>query len=84
MVPYLYPLNQKWFWQLFLILLIAVLAPLVIFYIIMVVAPYAIVIMLLVAVFVWVIFRSYRRWVSLEKEKNEGEAHSEGVSDVSK
>ncbi|MEM0006917.1 MAG: hypothetical protein QXR89_01440 [Candidatus Bathyarchaeia archaeon] len=50
----------------------------------MVVAPYAIVIMLLVAVFVWVIFRSYRRWVSLEKEKNEGEAHSEGVSDVSK
>ncbi len=79
----LYPLDQKWFWQLFFILLLAVLVPLVVFYMIMIVAPYAIIIFLLLAVFAWVIVRSYRRWVSCEKEKNETDNHSEAESEFS-
>jgi|GEM_PF-6058529 len=79
----LYPLDQKWFWQLFFILLVAVLAPLLIFYVVMVVAPYAVVVFLVAVVFVWVIVRSYRRWVSSEKKRDESESvEADAVSGV--
>jgi small-conductance mechanosensitive channel len=74
----LYPLNQKWFWQLFFALLLAVFVPLILFYVVLAYAPYAIVVVLLAAIFLWVIVRSYRRWC-IEK-KREGEAGS-GVSE---
>ncbi|MEM3875051.1 MAG: hypothetical protein QXU45_07970 [Candidatus Bathyarchaeia archaeon] len=80
----MYPLDQKWFWQLFFILLVAILAPLIVFYIVMVFAPYAIVVVLVAAVFVWVIFRSYMRWISTEKEKSQNGAGSGGESEPSK
>lgn len=83
MVLRLYPLDQKWFWQLFFILLVAVLAPLLIFYVVMVVAPYAVVVFLVAVVFVWVIVRSYRRWVSSEKKRDEGgSVEADAVSGV--
>ncbi|MEM3827918.1 MAG: hypothetical protein QXP36_01700 [Conexivisphaerales archaeon] len=69
----LYPLDQKWFWQVFLILLVAILVPLMIFYVVMVIAPYAIVLVLIATIFVWVIFRSYRRWISSEKKPDDEE-----------
>jgi uncharacterized membrane protein YjgN (DUF898 family) len=64
----LYPLNQKWFWQVFAVLLLAVFVPLILFYLVLVLSPSLIIVVLLVAVFIWVIVRSYRRWTTLEKK----------------
>jgi len=72
----LYPLNQKWFWQLFLTLLFAMLVPLIIFYVVIMVSPSSIIIVLIVAVLVWVIVRSYRRWVESENAKKDVECES--------
>jgi len=60
----LYPLNQKRFWQLFFVLLLAIFIPLVIFYVVLALSPSSIIIVLIAAIFVWVIFRGYRSWVS--------------------
>lgn len=75
----LYPLNQKWFWQLFFVLLLAILVPFVIFYIVLALSPSSIILVLIVAVFIWVIFRGYRSWVdSGESERSvESQANAE-------
>ena len=76
-----WPLKQKWFWMLFFALLAGVLGSFVIVELIFALSPGSIIIALIVVLALWVILRSYRKWVS-DKSAEDAEAENRGSDDV--
>ncbi|MEM3549636.1 MAG: hypothetical protein QXV01_00885 [Candidatus Bathyarchaeia archaeon] len=73
----LWPLKQKWFWQLFLLLLLAILLPFIIFYALLLISPSSIVLAFVLAIFIWVIVRSYKRYI---RERKRDSLESKGAT----
>ena len=72
MLPW--PLNQRWFWMLFILLLSMMILPLLLIGVILNLSPSSLFLTLIVAVALWFVFRSYKDWVAREdKEREEGE-----------
>lgn len=62
-------LRQKWFWKLFIFLLLALMLPLLIVGLVLYLSPSSLVIALIVLIAIWYLWRSYREW----KTKNQGQ-----------
>jgi hypothetical protein len=72
MLPW--PLNQRWFWMLFLFLASMMILPLLLIGVILNLSPSSLFLTLIVAIALWFVFRSYKDWIAREdKEPEEGE-----------
>lgn len=69
-----WPLRQKWFWMLFLALLVMLIGAFVVAFVIVSLSPTSLVLTLIVVLIVWFVFRSYRRWGASKPDEEYGQA----------
>jgi uncharacterized membrane protein len=66
-----WPLRQKWFWMLFIVLTSMLLLPLLIFWVVITLSPSSLFAMLIAVAALWVVVRAYRKW-HMQKDESEG------------
>jgi membrane protein implicated in regulation of membrane protease activity len=70
----LWPLNKKWFWMLFFVLLATLLGAYLFVFLIISVAPNLLFVMLIAVLVIWFLFSSYRKWARDKRnEDNKGD-----------
>lgn len=76
-----WPLKQRWFWMLFFFFLAVILIPVLLVGFIFALGPSYFILILVLLVVIWYVFRSYRDWkASRQKEADENTSGS-GVVD---
>jgi membrane protein YdbS with pleckstrin-like domain len=71
-----WPLRQKWFWTLFLVLLATVLGAFLIVYLIISLSSNLIILALVAVLIMWIVVRSYKNWSGNKAEKERGKKAS--------
>ena len=75
-----WPLRQRWFWTLFLVLLVTLVGAFAIVFLIISLSPSSLFLMLIVVLVLWFVLRSYRKW-SASKPDEEREGQKGGESE---
>jgi positive regulator of sigma E activity len=68
-----WPLKQKWFWMLFFKLLVILIGAFVVAFVIFTLSPTSLFLTVIAVLILWVVVRSYRKWVADRSEEKYGQ-----------
>lgn len=72
-----WPLRQKWFWMLFLMLLAMVFGAFAVVFLIATLSPTSLFLTLIAVLIIWMVFRSYRKWVASKPDEEHGRSEQQ-------